>query len=61
MSINLNIIRKLIEYSLKNFLVNAIFTLTFFEKLVFEVRSILAPAQWATGSERLNINTFYES
>ena len=54
----MNIIRKLIEYSSKIVLVNAKFTLTFFEKLLFEVRSVLAPAQQVTGCERVSINTF---
>ena len=40
-SINLHIIRKLIKYSLKNISVKATFTLTFFEIMLFEGRSVL--------------------
>ena len=39
-SINLDIIRKLIEYSLKNVFVKAMFTLTVFEIQLFEGRSV---------------------
>ena len=52
-SINLVIIRKFIKYSLKNVLVKTMFILTFFEILMFEGRSVLAPAQQGTGSERV--------
>ena len=44
--INLDIIRKLIEYFLKNMLVKEMFTLTLFEILLFKERSILSPTQW---------------
>ena len=53
-SINLHTIRKLITYRLKNVLVQAMFTLTVFEILLFGCRSVLLPAQWVTGSERVN-------
>ena len=46
-------IRKLIEYSLKNVSVKAMFTLTIFEILLSEGRSVLSPAQRGTGSERV--------
>ena len=55
-SINLDIIRKLIKYSLKKLPVKAIFTLTVFEILLFEGRSVLRPAQRVTGSERVKIS-----
>ena len=41
MSTNPDIIRKFIEYSLKNVPVKALFTLTVFEILLFEGRSEL--------------------
>ena len=44
---------KLIKYTLKNVLVKAMFTLTVFEILLFEVRSILWPAQRITLSKRV--------
>ena len=46
-------IRKLIEYSLKNVSVKAMFTLTVFEILLSEGRSVLSSAQRGTGSERV--------
>ena len=42
----MDIIRKLIEYFLKNMLVKEMFTLTLFEILLFKERSILSPTQW---------------
>ena len=54
-SINLNIIRKIIEYFLKRFFVNAIF-ITVFEILLFEGRSVLPPTQRGTGSERVKFS-----
>ena len=55
-SINLDVIRKLIEYSLKMFFfVKAIFTLTVFEILLFKGRLVLSPTQRVTGSERVNV------
>ena len=55
-SINLHIIRKLIEYFLKNICVKVMFTLTVFEILLFEGRSLLTPAQRGTRSERVQIS-----
>ena len=52
-SINLHTIRKLAECSLKNVLVKAMFTLTVFEILLSDGRSVLSPAQRGTGSERV--------
>ena len=56
MSSNLNIIRKLIEYSFKKVPVKEQFTFTVFEILLFLGRSVLRPAQWLTGSERVKIS-----
>ena len=55
-SINLHIIRKLIEYSSKNVPVRAMFTLSVFEILLFVGRTVLPlpPAQQGTGNERVN-------
>ena len=50
-SINLHTIRKLIEFSLKKPTAKAMFTLTSFEILLSEVRSLLSPAQRGTGGE----------
>ena len=55
-STNLHTIRNLIEYSLKN--VKATFTLTIFEILLFEARSVLSPAQQGTGSEMIQVCSF---
>ena len=55
-SINLHTIRKLIEYSLKNRPIKAIFTPTVFEILMSEGRSVLSPAQRGTWSERVKNN-----
>ena len=55
-SINLDIIRKLIEYSLKNVVEKAMFNLTIFDILLFESRSVLCPAQQVAGSERVNFS-----
>ena len=44
-SIKMHTIKKLIEYSLKNVIVKAMFTLTVFEILLFEGRSVLPPSQ----------------
>ena len=54
-SISLNAIRKLIEYSFKNLLVKAVFTLAVFEILLFVSRTVLSPAQRGTGSERVKV------
>ena len=56
MSSNLNIIRKLIEYSFKKVPVKEQFTFTVFEILLFLGRSVLRPAQWLTESERVKIS-----
>ena len=53
MSSNLNIIRKLIEYSFKKVPVKEQFTFTVFEILLFLGRSVLCPAQWVTGAKGL--------
>ena len=53
-SMNLDIIRQLKEYPLKTVLVKAMFTLTIFNIILFEGRSILWPAQRVTGNERVN-------
>ena len=52
-SINLHTIRKLIEYSLKNVPIKAMFTPTVFDILMSEGRSVLSPVQRGTGSERV--------
>ena len=54
-SINLPTIRKLIEYSLKNVPVKAMFILTVFKILLSKCRLVLSPAQQGTGSERAKI------
>ena len=54
-SINLHTIKNLVEYSLKNVVAKAMFTLTVFEILLSEGRSVLSPAQRGTGSERINV------
>ena len=56
-SINQHIIRKLVEYSIKN--VPAMFTLTVFEILLSEGRSVLWPAQLGTGSERVKAMIYF--
>ena len=55
-SINLYTIRKLIEYSLKNVSVKAMFTV--FEVFLFEGRSVLSPAQRGTRSARAKISNW---
>ena len=52
-SINLHITRKLIKYSLEKFRVKTAFTVTVFEILLFEGRSVLGPAQRVPASERV--------
>ena len=56
MTINLHTIRKLIEYSLKNVLVKAMFTLIVLEILLFEGRLVLSPAQQGTRNESVKVN-----
>ena len=46
--------RKLIEYYLKSVGIKAMFTITVFEILLLQNRSILLSTQWATASERVN-------
>ena len=53
-SINLEIIRKLIQYSLKNVAIKAMLTSTVFEILMSEGRSVLSPPQRGAESERVN-------
>ena len=55
----MHIIRKLIKYSFKMVAVQALFTLTVFEVLLFEGRSVLAPARRGTGSKRVKCGWFY--
>ena len=55
-SINLHLIRKLIEYSLKSVSVNSMFTPTVFEILLSEGRSVISPAQRGTGSESVKVS-----
>ena len=50
--INLHTVKKRLQYSLQKFLVNAMFTLTALEILLFEGRSVLSTAQRGTGSQR---------
>ena len=52
-SINLHIMRMLIEYSLSKVLVQVMFTLTVFEILLFQGRFVLAPALRGSGSQRV--------
>ena len=54
MSTNLDTIRKLIKYSLKNIPAKAAFTLTFFEILLFEGRTVLSPVQGGAWSKWVN-------
>ena len=56
MSINLQTIRKLIEYSLEIVLVKTMFTLTVFEILLSQGRSVLWPAQQVIGSKRVKVS-----
>ena len=56
MTINLHTIRKLIEYSFKNVLVKAMFTLIVLEILLFEGRLVLSPAQRGTRNEIVKVN-----
>ena len=54
--INLHTIRKLIKCFLKNVAVKVVFTVTIFEILVLEGKSVLSPAHLGTGSETVNNN-----
>ena len=55
-TINLDIIKKLIEYSLEGFPVKARFFLIVLEILLFEARLVLGLAERITGSERVKIS-----
>ena len=56
-SMNLDIIRKFIQYTFKkNVVVKSMFTLTVFEILLLESRSVLSPAQRCTRKEGLAKN-----
>ena len=52
-SINLDIIRKLMKYSLKKILVKAVINFTVFETLLFEARLTLRPTQWVIASQEV--------
>ena len=52
-SINLHTIRKLVEYSLKNFAAKTVFTPNVFEILLSEGSSVLSHAQRGTGAKGL--------
>ena len=54
--INLQTIRKLIGYSLKQAAIKAMFTSTVFEILMSEGRLVLSPTQWGTVNERVKIS-----
>ena len=54
-SVNLSMIRRLVQCFLKNVPVKITFTLTVFEILLFEGRLVLGPAQRVAGSERVKI------
>ena len=41
---------------LKNLWSKTMFTITAFEKLLLEVRLLLSPAQWSTGSEKVKFS-----
>ena len=58
-SIKLHTIRKLVKYSFKNVTSKAMFTLTVFEILLSERRSVLPPVQRGAGSERVNVWTIF--
>ena len=51
-SINLNIIRKFIEYSLQDACLKIVSNLIVFEIFLFDGRPVLAPTKWGTGSKR---------
>ena len=55
-SINLQIIRKLIEYFFKNAYVKAFFTLTVLKIFLLEGRLVLPPAQRDTGNEKVTFS-----
>ena len=53
-SLSICILLESLSNSLKWKSLNAMFTLTVFEILLFEGRSVLSPALWGTGSERIS-------
>ena len=53
-SVNFDVIRKLIRYSLKNLRLKLMLAVTVFKMLLFDCRLVLAPAKRDTGSERVN-------
>ena len=55
-SVNLQIIRKLIEYSLKKVHVKAMFSFSVFEILLFQCRLLLSTALRGTRSERVKFS-----
>ena len=55
-SINLNIIRKFIEYSLKDACLKIVSNLIIFEIFLFDGRPVLAPTKWGTGSKRVRFS-----
>ena len=54
--LNLDIIRKHVEYSLKKIIERAIFTLKLFEILPLEARTVLWPKEKDTRSQRVKIS-----
>ena len=55
-SINLNTIRKIIKYFLKNVSVKAMFTLTAFDILLLKGKLVSSTAQRGTGSEWIEVS-----
>ena len=55
-SVNVDIIRKLIEYSLENINVKTTFSFTVLKILLFRGRFVLAPALHGAGSKRLTFS-----
>ena len=55
-SMNMHVLRKLIEYSLKNLLLKAMFTIAVFDIFLLKDRSVVSPAQQCTGNEEWNKN-----
>ena len=55
-SMNMHVLRKLIEYSLKNLLLKAMFTIAVFGIFLLKDRSVVSPAQQCTGNEEWNKN-----
>ena len=55
-AINMQAIRNLIKYSLKNSIVKAMFIVTAFGIFLFEGRLVFSPAQEGTRSERVHVS-----